>query len=141
MIVMMQPHTGADDFQKIDDAERPIALVRAQFAMIGMIDRDQRIDAGCFGRQKLLLLQGAAVLRQCAQVVSLQPDRRLPQVDDFDAGQKGMNRLLLTNAVSCWSRAAASNRTMKIARPLRRTRFCGDDRLEDAIRWHRQLRG
>ena len=40
MIVMVQPHAGADDFQKIHDAEWPIALVRAQFAMIGMIDRD-----------------------------------------------------------------------------------------------------
>jgi hypothetical protein len=40
MIVMMQRHAGADDFQKIHCAERPIALVRAQFAMIGMIDRD-----------------------------------------------------------------------------------------------------
>ena len=45
LIVMMQPHAGADDFQKIHNAERPIALVRAQFAMIGMIDRDQPIKA------------------------------------------------------------------------------------------------
>jgi hypothetical protein len=29
MIVMMQPHAGADDFKKVHDAERPIALVRA----------------------------------------------------------------------------------------------------------------
>jgi hypothetical protein len=28
MIVMMQPHAGTNDFQKIHDAERPIALVR-----------------------------------------------------------------------------------------------------------------
>ena len=47
---MMQPHAGPDDFQKIYDAERPIALVRAQFAMIGMIDRDQCVDACGFSR-------------------------------------------------------------------------------------------
>jgi hypothetical protein len=40
MIVMMQPYAGADDFQKIP--QRPIALVRAQFAMIGMIDGPKR---------------------------------------------------------------------------------------------------
>jgi hypothetical protein len=46
MIVTMQPYAGADDFQKIHDAERPIALVRAQFAMIGMIDCDQQAAPG-----------------------------------------------------------------------------------------------
>jgi hypothetical protein len=32
-----------------------------------------------------------------------------------------MNGLLLTNAVSCWSRAAASNRTMKISASIATT--------------------
>jgi len=38
-----------------------------------------------------LLLQRAAVLRQDAQIVGLQPDRRLMQVDDFDAGHRAQN--------------------------------------------------
>jgi len=38
-----------------------------------------------------LLLQRAAVLRQDAQIVGLQPDRGLVQVDDFDAGHRAQN--------------------------------------------------
>ena len=33
-IVPMQPHAFADDFEDIDDPERPISLMRAQLAMI-----------------------------------------------------------------------------------------------------------
>jgi hypothetical protein len=87
----MQPHAGTDDFQKIHNAERPITLVGAQFAMIGMIDRDQRVDAGCFGRQKLLLLERATLLREDAQIVSLQPDRGLMQIDNFDTRHRAQN--------------------------------------------------
>ena len=58
-----------------------------------MIDRDQRIDAGGFGRRKLRLLQLAAIFRQHAQIVALQPDRRLLQVDDLDAGHGAQNIL------------------------------------------------
>ena len=47
----MQPHAFANHFEHIDDAERPVALVRVQFAMIGMIETDnQRIDT-CVARR------------------------------------------------------------------------------------------
>jgi len=48
-VVLVQPNTLADDFEDVDDAERPVALVRAQLAMIGMIDRDESVDA-CVAR-------------------------------------------------------------------------------------------
>ena len=53
VIVVVQAHAGADDLVHVHDAERPVALVRAQCAVIGMIDRDQRVDAGRFGRHQL----------------------------------------------------------------------------------------
>jgi hypothetical protein len=39
-------HAGADDLQRIDDLERTVAFLRAHFSVVGVIDRDQRIDAG-----------------------------------------------------------------------------------------------
>jgi len=48
-IVVVKPHAVADDFQHIHDAERIVALVRAQLAVVGMVDRDQRVDAGALG--------------------------------------------------------------------------------------------
>ena len=48
-VVLVQSHTLAYDFEDVDDAERPVALVRAQLAMIGMIDRDESVDA-CVAR-------------------------------------------------------------------------------------------
>ena len=76
-VVVVQPHAEADDLVHVHDAERPVALVRAQFAVIGMIDRDQRVDARRGRRRKLVLLQFAAVGRQHADAVGLQGDRRL----------------------------------------------------------------
>ena len=38
----VQPHAFADDLEDIDDSEWPIALMGAQFAMIGMIDGPKR---------------------------------------------------------------------------------------------------
>ena len=46
MVVVVQAHAGADDVENIDDTERPVALVRAQLAMVDVIDRDQGINAG-----------------------------------------------------------------------------------------------
>ena len=57
MIVAPQPHAGADDLQHIHDLERPVALVRAQLAMVGMVDRDQRVDAGVARGFELLAMQ------------------------------------------------------------------------------------
>ena len=62
--------------------------MRAEFAMIGMVDRDQRVDAGGFGGHKLLQLQLAAIGRQHPHIVALQADRRLMQIDQFDAGHR-----------------------------------------------------
>jgi hypothetical protein len=56
-VLPVQPHALADDFKDVDDAKRPVALVRAQFAMVGMIDGDQRIDAGIRRGLKLAPLQ------------------------------------------------------------------------------------
>src|SRR5947209_18691198 len=36
MVGLGDAHALADDLQHVDDAERPVALVRAQLAMIGM---------------------------------------------------------------------------------------------------------
>ena len=65
--------------------ERPVALMRAQFAVVGMIDRDQRVDAGRLRRFQFGQMQPAFVLRQRVEEVAHQPDRRLVEIDDLDA--------------------------------------------------------
>ena len=52
-VLPAQPHALADDFEDVDDAKRPVAFMRAQFAMIGVIDRDQSVDAGRLRRLEL----------------------------------------------------------------------------------------
>ena len=67
-IVPMQAHAFANHFKDIYDTEWPVALVRAQFAMIGMIDRDQCIDTCIARRLKLHKLQFALVLWKRADI-------------------------------------------------------------------------
>jgi len=82
----MQPHTFANHFKDIYDAEWPVALVRAQFAMIGMMYRNQCINA-CIARcLKFQKLQFALKLWEYANIHALQPYRRLVQIDKFDTG-------------------------------------------------------
>src|SRR5450631_2558663 len=81
----VQPHALADHFEDVDDAERPVALMRAQFAMLGVIDRNQRIDASV-ARLELAQLQLALERRKDAEAEALQSDRRLLQVDELKAG-------------------------------------------------------
>src|SRR5262249_34716521 len=45
-VMAMQPHAFADDLKNVDDAERRSRLMRAKLAVIGMVDRNQRVDAG-----------------------------------------------------------------------------------------------
>ena len=45
-ILLMEPHTLADHFEDVNYTEWPVAFVSAQFAMIGMIDRNQCSDGG-----------------------------------------------------------------------------------------------
>ena len=85
-IVPMQPHAFADHFKDIDDAEWPVALVRAQFAMIGMIYRNQCINACIARRLEFHKLQFALELWEYANIHALQPHRRLVQIDKFDTG-------------------------------------------------------
>ena len=73
-------------FENVDDAERPVALMRAEFAMFGMIDRDERVDAGVARGLKFVELQLALEVGQHAEVDALQADRRLFQIDELDAG-------------------------------------------------------
>src|SRR5262249_16003581 len=68
--------------------ERPLALMRAELAMIGVIDRDQRVDAGFLRSLQLQALQLALVLRQRYHAGALQPNRGLVEVDDLDAGHR-----------------------------------------------------
>src|SRR5258708_4022336 len=42
-IFPLQSHALTDDFENVDDAERPVALVRAEFARLGMIDRTESV--------------------------------------------------------------------------------------------------
>src|SRR5580704_779223 len=44
MVRVADAHAGADDLQHVHDPERPVALVRAQLAMIRVIDRDDGVD-------------------------------------------------------------------------------------------------
>ena len=88
MVFLAEAHAFADDLQNVHDLERPVALVRAQFAVVGMIDRDQRIDAGRARGLELLELQLGLELRQGGEVDALQADRRHVELDDLDAGHR-----------------------------------------------------
>src|SRR5262245_9462603 len=85
-IVPMQSHALADHFKDIEDAERPISLMRAQFAMIGMVNRNQGIDARVAGRFELTELQFSFESRENSYVDALQAYRQLLEVDQFDTG-------------------------------------------------------
>src|SRR4029078_5244989 len=76
-VVLAQSHALADDFEDVDDAERPVALVRAQFAMIGMIDLDESGDARGTRGLKLIELQLALEVGKHAKIDTLQADRWL----------------------------------------------------------------
>ena len=57
--------------------EWPIALVRIQFAVIGMIDRYQCVNAGVACGLKFVELQLALEGRKYTDIDALQADRRL----------------------------------------------------------------
>ena len=76
-VILVQPHTLADDFEDVDDTEWPVALVRAQLAMIGMIDRDECVDACVARGVKLVELQLALEDGKHTEINALQADRRL----------------------------------------------------------------
>ena len=61
MIVVVQAHAGTDDVEDVDDAERPVALVCAKFAMINMVDSNQGINARGGRNLKLGKLKSALI--------------------------------------------------------------------------------
>src|SRR5215207_7289641 len=85
-ILLMEPHTLADHFEHVNYMEWPVAFVSAQFAMIGMIDRNQCIDARVARRLEFVKLQLAFERGKHADIDALQADCRLLQVDEFNAG-------------------------------------------------------
>jgi len=64
---------------------RPVAFVRAELAMIGMIDRNQGIDALVACCLELVELQLALECGKHADTGALQADCWLLQVDEFNA--------------------------------------------------------
>jgi hypothetical protein len=44
--------------------------VRTQLAVVGVVDRDQRVDAGALGGVELVFLQLASIGRQRAEIVA-----------------------------------------------------------------------
>ena len=62
-IGVIEPHAGTDELQDIHDAERIVALMRAKLAVVGVIDRDERIDPRGLGRIELAFLQLAPIGR------------------------------------------------------------------------------
>jgi hypothetical protein len=93
VIVAVKPHARADDLEQVHDPERIVALMCAQLAMVGVIDRDQRIDAGALGGIELVLLQFPSIRRQRTEIVAHHADRGLLEVDQFDA-RHGMEDVL-----------------------------------------------
>src|SRR5712692_10089974 len=84
-VVVVNAHAGADDLEHVHDPERIVALVRTELAVVGMVDRDQRVDPGALGRVELVLLQLAPVGRQGAEIVAHHADRGLLEVDELHA--------------------------------------------------------
>jgi len=85
-VVLLKSHALTDQLQEIDDAKRPVAFVRTEFAMVGVVDRDQGVDAGATCRLELVALELAFITWEDAEVDALQADRRLLQVDELHAG-------------------------------------------------------
>ena len=54
--------------------------------MVDMINRHQRVDAGSLGGFQFRKLKTAFVVRKRVQRVAHEPDRRLMQINDLDAG-------------------------------------------------------
>ena len=85
-IITMKPHALANDLQHVDNAEGPLALMRAQFTMIGVIDGSEGVDFSGTGGFKLLALKLALVGVLCREGAALESDRRLSQVNQLKAG-------------------------------------------------------
>lgn len=79
VVGVMQPHASADDLQDIDDAERPVALMRAKLAVIDVIDHGQRIDAGCSRSFQLGEMERPLVVRKGIERIAHQADGRLAE--------------------------------------------------------------
>ena len=45
-VVLVQAHALTENLQHVDDAEGPVALMRAKFTMVRVIHCDQRVDTG-----------------------------------------------------------------------------------------------
>src|ERR1700684_87001 len=60
--------------------------MRAEFAMFGMIDGHERVDAGVAGGFKFVPRQLALEFRQHTEIDALQAEGGLFQIDDRDAG-------------------------------------------------------
>ena len=65
--------------------------MRAKFAMIGMINGNQRVDTRFAGRLELRELQLALERGKYSDIDALQAHRRLFQVDEFNAGNYPQN--------------------------------------------------
>ncbi len=99
VIVPRKAHADADDLQEVHDTERVVALVRAELAVVGVIERDQRVDAGGFRGIELVLLQLAAIGGERTEIVAHHADGGLVQVDQLDARHR------LQNVLGCLDRA------------------------------------
>ena len=63
-VFVVQAHAQADDLVQIENLERKVALVGAELAVVGVVERDQRVDMGRLGGLELGFLQRAAMGRQ-----------------------------------------------------------------------------
>src|SRR5581483_10705033 len=92
-IMAVQAHATAHDLQQIEDFERPVALMRAELAMFGMIDSHERIDASLARGLKLVELELPLEFGQDAETETLQPHGRLAKIDERDARNLAQNLL------------------------------------------------
>lgn len=84
-IVPIQPHAFTNHLKDIDDAEWPIALVCTQFAMIGMVNRNQGVHTRGTSRFEFPQLQLTLELRKRTDMHALQTYSGLVQIDKRDA--------------------------------------------------------
>ncbi len=85
-VVSMQPHAFADHFKDVYDPEGPVSLMRAQFAVIGVINRYKRIHPCIARRFKFHAMQFAPELWQGTDIHTLQSHRWLMEIHQFDTG-------------------------------------------------------
>jgi hypothetical protein len=128
-VVLPEPHGVSDNLEHVDDAERPVAFVRAQFAVIGVINCDKGIDARRSCGFKLFELNLAFICGQRRARGALEPYGWHIEFNDLDAWNGAQQ-------VSAASTTPATPDACAAPRVVAKGRFASKRKLSTLARAH-----